>query len=318
MKRILTLTVLVLCIFSYGYGQQNVRGGDFESWKYITAHNFYEPDSSIFSTLNILDTVPGSPGVTVYPCDTAHGGIYSARLVTRKLELSPGFFIKIPGVIGTLKINFVTSSAILGIPYPYGSTKPVNFSGYFKSYPLLNDSSAAVILLSKWNTTSRLRDTLAYNRIAIHGIIDSWTLFDTPVTYLDPNTTPDSLTILLTSCGGFNASNFLGSIGQAGSTALFDDVNLTGVSGFPLLLMPSVGVRLSPNPANDYMNILITEPVSNGYFEVYDAQAKLIRCFPLTGFSGKINVSSLSSGMYYYKLTEENKLLNSGTFAITK
>ena len=77
MKKIISLAVLVLCIFAYGYGQQNVYGGDFEHWQYITKHHCYEPDSSIFSTLNILDSV-GS-GITVYPCDTAHSGNYSAR-----------------------------------------------------------------------------------------------------------------------------------------------------------------------------------------------------------------------------------------------
>ncbi len=319
MKKIITLAVFVLCIFAYSYGQQNVYGGDFEHWKYITQHHYYEPDSSMFSTLNILDTIPTPSGITVYPCDTVHGGTHSVRLVTGLIDLSP-LLIKIPGCIGTIKINWTTQKAILGIPYPYGTALPTRFSGYYQSYPILIDSSAAVLLLSKWNFTTQpqRRDTLAYNRLAFHGTITSWTAFDTAVTYRDHFTIPDTLTILLLSCAGFNASNMFGSVGQVGSMAMFDDVNLTGVSGFPLLLMPSVKVKLSPNPASQNLKIELGNSLENGYFEVYDAQAKLIRQHSINGNSGQISVSDLSAGTYFYKLTENNKLLNSGTFVVAK
>ena len=315
MKKSISLTVLVLCIFTVGYGQQNVRGGDFEHWKYNTGHHYYEPDSSMLSTLNILDTTPTPPGITVYPCDTAHNGNYSVRLVTRYIDL---LHVVIPGVIGTIKINWINDRAILGIRYPYGTTLPVRFSGYYQSYPLLNDSSAAVLLLSKWNTSTHKRDTLAYNHLTFHGTIDTWTAFDTAVAYRDHTTIPDSITILLLSCAGFNATYMLGSVGQIGSMALYDDVNLTGVSGFPLLLMPSVKVKISPNPATRFLKIELGSNIENGNFEVYDAQAKLIRQVPLNGNTGQVNVSDLNSGMYFYKLTESTKLLNSGTFIVIK
>jgi hypothetical protein len=315
MKKNVSLAILVLCIFKYGYGQQNIRGGDFEHWKYNTVHHYYEPDSSIFSTLNILDTIPTPSGITASPCDTAHSGTYSVRLVTGYIDLVHAV---IPGVIGTIKINWATDIAILGIPYPYGGTLPTRFSGYYQSYPLANDSSAAVLLLSKWNSGLHKRDTLAYNRLAFHGIINSWTAFDTAVTYRDHSKIPDTLTILLLSCAGFNATYMLGTVGQVGSMALFDDVNLTDVSGFPFLFIPSVNVKLSPNPATRLLKIKLGSNIENGYFEVYDAQAKLIRQVPLNGNMGQINVSDLSAGMYYYKLTESKKLLNSGTFIVTK
>jgi len=317
MKKPILLAVLVLSIFAYSYGQQNLRGGDFEHWKYITQHHYYEPDSSIFTTLNILDTIPTPSGITVYRCDTAHSGNYSARLVTGHITLGQTN-ITVPGVIGTIHIRWSEDKAILGIPYPYGSTRPIRFSGYYQSYPISGDSSSAVVLLSRWNTATHHRDTLAYNRLVFHGTINTWTKFDTAVTYFDQSTAPDSLTLLYLSCAGFNATNMFGSVGQVGSMALFDDVNLTGVSGFPLLLMPSVKVKLSPDPASQYLKIEFGRNIENGYFEVYDTQAKLIRQIPVNGISEQFGVSDLSAGMYYYKLTENKKLLNSGTFIVTK
>jgi hypothetical protein len=314
MKKLVSLVVILLCILSYGYGQQNPRGGNFESWKLNTKWHYYEPDSSFFSTLNALDSV--GAGISVYRCDTAHGGNYSARLVTRIITYLDS--VRIPGVIGTLKISWLTEKAILGIPYPYGTTLPTRFSGYYESYPLLGDSSGAVLLLSKWNSSTKHRDTLAYNRLVFRGTVDSWTKFDTPVNYIDQSTIPDTLTILYLSCAGFNALNFFGSQGQIGSMAMFDDVNLLGVNGFPLLLMPSVNVKISPNPASDNIKIQTGRNIENGYFEIYDAQARLIRQITMNGNSKQIGVSDLSAGTYYYKLIENSKLLNSGTFIVTR
>jgi len=318
MKKIITLAVLVLCISAYSYGQQNVYGGDFEHWKYNTNGHYYDPDSSIFSTLDTLNTVETPSGITAYPCDTAHTGIHSAGLITGYIDLGLG--ILIPGVIGTIKVDMIKNKAILGIPYPYGTATPTRFSGWYKSYPISGDSSAAVVLLSKWNSTSvpPRRDTIAYNRLAFHGTIDTWTQFDVAVTYRDHTTIPDTLTILLLSCAGFNAAQMFGSVGQVGSKALFDDVNLTDVSGLPLQFIPSVKVKLSPNPASRYLNIELGSSIENGYFEIYDAQAKQIRGIPINGNSGQIGVSDLSAGTYFYKLTENGKLLNSGTFIVAR
>jgi hypothetical protein len=315
MKKIITMALFALCISAYSYGQQTVYGGGFESWKYDPIWNYFEPDSSIFSTLNKLDTIATPPGVIAYPCDTAYAGTRSVRVVTREISVIP---VTIPGVIGTIKINWVTSAAILGVPYPYGTALPIRFSGWYKSYPLLNDSSAAVVLLSKWNTGTSKRDTLAYNRLVFHGTITNWTAFDTAITYRDHSTIPDSLTILLLSCAGFNAGNMFGSVGRVGSMAMFDNINLTGVTGIPMLFRPPVTVKLSPNPASRYLKIELGSNLENGVFEVYNAQSKLIRQVAINGNSGQIGVSDLSAGMYYYNLTENNKLLNSGTFVVTK
>ena len=318
MKRIFTLVALLFCGFTFGFGQSGIYGGDFEHWKQKPIYQYFEPDSSYFSTLNQLDTVVAmQPMVTVYRCDTAHSGTYSAKTITRYFSLMD---IIIPGVIGTIKIDWVWNKAILGMPYPYGDSIPQVFSGYYQSYPVGNDSSAAVILLSKWNTASHKRDTLAFNYMAFHGTVNAWTYFETPISYFDPMTKPDSLTILLLSCGGFNALNMFGSQGQIGSMALFDDVSLTGFVGVGLrqLLIPSMMVRLSPNPASSFLNVELGSDIKDGYFEVYNAQAQLIKQYLITGKYCQINVGDLSAGTYYYKLTSNSKLLNSGTFIVTK
>lgn len=316
MKKICTLAIFVLFLFIQGFSQSGIYGGDFEHWKFNTTYQYFEPDSSYFSTLNKLDTVVAmQPMITTYRCDTAHSGNYSAKLLSRYYEF---LNILIPGVIGTAKINWASFTAILGIPYPYGDSVPRVFSGYYQSYPVANDSTAALILLSRWNPTLKKRDTIAYNCQKFHGTVNTWTQFSMPVIYRDLVHKPDSLTVLMLSAGGFNASNFFGSVGQPGTVALFDDVSLSGVNGIPLLLMPPVSVKLSPNPARDILRMELGRIVNDGNIELYNAQGKFLESHRVDGKFLQINVSRFSAGMYYYKLTCKSELLNSGTFIVIK
>jgi hypothetical protein len=318
MKKLVTLVIIVFCSFSFGFGQTNIYGGGFEHWKQTLGHRYFEPDSSMFWTLNQLDTVAAlTPLITVYPCDTAYSGNYSARLVTQNIQFMG---VVVPGVIGNLKIDWASERAILGSPYPYGDSLPQRFSGYYQSYPEGSDSSAAVILLSKWNAASHQRDTLGYNYMPFHGTVNTWTHFEMPVIYRDPNTQPDSLTILLLSCGGFNARNMFGSHGQIGSKALFDDVTVTGFLGvgLPRLSKPSFTVSLSPNPTSGLLTIELENEVKDGDFEVYNGHAQLMNRYPINGKVRQIDVSNFPAGLYYYKLTSNSKSLSSGTFIVTK
>ncbi len=311
---ILTLTVSGLALMA----QSTLPNGDFEQWIWEDhpTHpdgGYYEPGGGFFKTLNILDTIPTPPGLTCYPTDQAYAGSKAVRLITRKIDLLD---ILIPGVTGNLTIKWFTMNAALGAPYPW-ITKPSRFKGYYKAFPLNGDSTGAILLLSKWNSSTKKRDTIAYNKLIFHGIQSDYTSFDVAVDYRDNTTMPDSITVLLLSCGGYNAQNMMGSVGQVGSEAFFDDVTLTDVSGFPYLLMPEVHVILAPNPAQTSLKIKLSEQVKNGTLLILDAAGKHAGSFTLKGMETTLDVSSLSAGHYYYKLTDGKNLLNAGSFIIT-
>lgn len=312
MKKTAVIIVSLFLAFS-GFSQSSLPNGNFEGWTQ-SPHGFWEPDGGFFKTLNILDTIPTPPGITAYPCDTAHGGSKSAGLITREILLGP-VHILIPGVIGNLRINWFTQNATLGAPYIW-PTKAQRFQGFYMADPLNGDSTGAIILLSKWNGITHQRDTIAYTRLIFQGIINTWTEFDVPINYWDNTTMPDSITILLLSCGGYNAENMMASVGQVGSRAFFDDVTLTNIAGIEILLMPDVEVKLSPNPASDYLTVTLDKPVSGGVFEIYTVLGKLLQRHSLSGVSVQISVGELPGGSYYYKLTDGRKLLNSGSFIV--
>lgn len=316
MKKIFTLFAVIFLIQT-GMSQSTLPNGDFESWT-LSPYGFYEPDGGFFYTLNILDTIQLSPGVSTYPVtdlDSVHSGDKAARMITRKIDLMD---VLIPGVIGTITINWAMFNAIIGTPYTW-ATKPERFQGYYMSYPLNGDSTGAILLLSKWNTTTLKRDTIAYTKLIFHDIVDTYTLFDEAIEYWDNTTMPDTITVLLVSCGGYNAANMMGSVGEVGSQAYFDDVTLTNISGIDMLLMPEVAVTLAPNPASEIMTVTLSKQIKGGLFEVFNTQGKKITQFAVNNLSETIDVTSLKSGMYYYRLMDDGSTsLNTGSFMIIK
>ena len=318
MKKLATLFILIFIGFS-SFGQSSLVNGNFEGWFWAphpthAQQGFYEPQGPFFHTLNILDTIQAAPGLTVYRSDSAHSGNYAARVITREISLMQ---VIIPGVIGNIIINWTGMTAILGEPFTW-ATKPTRFQGYYMSFPIENDSSAAILLLSKWDNTKKQRDTVAYTKLIFHGTVDTYTLFDEPIDYWDSSKMPDSITVLLLSCGGYNAKHMMGSVGQVGSTAYFDDVTLTDIAGFQYMLMPEVNVRTSPNPTTGLLKVELSEVLKNGLFEVFNLQGKHINTYSLNGISSTFHVGDLSNGTYCFKITQDGKVVNTGTFIVTK
>ena len=316
MKKLFTL-IAVVCFVQLSFGQSSLPNGNFEEWNYNATHGYYEPGGGFFYTLNILDTIPTPAGISVYPVtdlDSVYSGTKAARLITRNIDLLQ---VIIPGVVGTIEIQWLAMNAKLGTKYIW-DTKAARFQGHYMSYPINGDSTAAILLLSKWNSSAGKRDTIAYNRLMFHGEVNTYTKFDVDIDYWDTSTMPDSITVLLLSCGGFNALNMMGAVGQLGTQAYFDDVTLTNIAGLEFILMPEVDVKLAPNPASHRMAITLSEQVKNGVFEVYNAQGKLMQSSTLNGITTTIDVSRLINGAYYYKVTDGSSGLNSGQFIISK
>jgi len=319
-KQVLLFFVFLLGFTGLNQAQQILPDGNFETWSLYTpvppAHPFNQPTGGFFYTLNMLDTIPTPPGITVYKCDTAHTGDFSARCVTRRIDV---LSILIPGVVGTLKINWITNMAILGKPFLW-TAKPQRFQGYYKSYPVLGDSSGAVLLLSKWNTSTKKRDTIAYNRLIFKGTVPDWTLFDAEILYRNNTIMPDSITLLLLSSGGFNASNMFGSVGQVGSQALFDDITLTGVAPWAVenLMNHDMKLTISPNPASDNITVRLEKAVKDGMFEICDLQGRIVARYEMPEMNARFSVSSLPAGMYFYRLRSNENTLGGGKFVITR
>jgi len=131
---------------------------------------------------------------------------------------------------------------------------------------------------------------------------------------------PDSITLLLLSSGGFNASNMFGSVGQVGSQALFDDITLTGVAPWAVenLMNHDMKLTISPNPASDNITVRLEKAVKDGMFEICDLQGRIVARYEMPEMNARFSVSSLPAGMYFYRLRSNENTLGGGKFVITR
>lgn len=322
MKKIL-LTLLALFIIKAGFMQSNIPNGDLENWFHVPVNatlSYDQPGTSPYDnflyTLNELASIPtplGPGPVTAFKEPDAHSGSYACKLVSA-MYINLGIFI--PGMLGTDSLDMTGQRAILG--KPCAGCKPVSLKGYYKFTAVSGDSCAAVCLVSKWNATTKHRDTVGFGASVFKTDVETYTAFDVPLTYAKTVLVPDSITILCVASAGFSVINFQGGVGQAGNTMYVDDLMLEYPAGIEQTLMPDVNVKVYPDPAKETLTFETSQMVKSGMIEVYNSGGKMLQTFGLNGLKNSFSVSNLSNGVYYFKLKESNHLLNAGSFVVQK
>jgi hypothetical protein len=323
MRKLLAIFMFIL-IASSAF-TQTIPNGDLENWDSLhseTTSAWWRQPSFVgvnwLGTLNSLVglavTVGGPGPETVFRTTDAYSGTYAAKLVTSHLIFGITT-IRIPGMLGTAVMDMVGVRAIIG--NPCAGCKPLHFKGYYKFEPVGEDSCAVVAIVSKWNSETHKRDTIAYGKMVQHSAVSTYTPFDIELTY-GLSGVPDTLSYLMVSSAGFNVINFMGSQGNDGSTMYVDEVSLEYPAGIEQSLMPDVGVKVYPNPASEQITVELSDKVENGRLEVYTMDGKSTGTYSLKEVKTTLQVKSLSPGTYYFKLMENNHLLNTGTFLIVK
>jgi hypothetical protein len=324
MKQLFTFVLLCIALSNVS-AQSNVPGGNFENWHTVTlsASLNYEdigtdPTDNWTSTLNSLKAVPASAGgpgpVTVFKTTDKNSGTYAAKAVSAALPLGP-VTVFIPGMVGTATLATVGIKAYLGKPCI--DCKPLKFKGYYKFEPVNGDSCAAIILLSKWNAVSKMRDTIGYGKMVQRNPVTTYTQFEIPVNYRSTGSVY-SITLLMVSSAGLNVFNFMGCVGQVGNTMYVDDLMLEYPTGIEQVLMPEVAVKTYPNPASEVLNIELSKLLKSGSFEIYSNGGKLVGTYPVAEQKKSISTYNLSNGAYYYRLLDGKSLVNTGTFSVNR
>jgi len=191
--------------------------GDFENWETISHGNasYEEPISGWWTSLNML-SVLGGP-ITLNKSTDAYSGNYSAKLETKKW----GDDFIIPGLLAAGYFDPTASigrNVIQGKPF---TQKPLSIKGYYKFLSVDNDSAGIYAALSRYNTTTNKRDTIAIAKQAIYNTIINWELFDIAFEYKISDLIPDTIFVVFTS--SLAGSQF---IGNEGSTLWVDNVAL--------------------------------------------------------------------------------------------
>lgn len=134
----------------------------------------------------------------------ATAGDYAVELVTQ--DVLPGIIL-----LGDIELETYTPSG--GIPF---TSRPTGFSFSYKYAPVGDDEGLAIALLTKWNQTEQVSDTVGAGFFMIQEAQADYTRADVPV-YYQSDEIPDTINI------GFISS---GETPQAGTVLTVDELEM--------------------------------------------------------------------------------------------
>ncbi len=278
MKKILFTTLLSCVGYALSFGQ--IPNAGFESW---TGNNPTGWTTSNDITMpNAITCTQGSPGKV---------GASYIKLTSKTVSnsVTSGFAV-------TGNINVMNANAAPGFPY---AKRPTDFTGAYKYTPKTGDLCFIYAVLTKWNTLTKVRDTIAEATLTNNSQVSNWTTFTIPFNYKG-NAMPDTACILLTSSGD-NAVD--------GSTLSVDDLAFSGgVTGINVVHKTAGGMSVYPNPARDQLAVEFNNEGANANIQLYDVLGNVVYEEKTQDNKNTIDVSQLSKGNYFLKISSDKNV----------
>jgi len=304
---------------------QPFPNGDFETgWVNPPPSGYYGPydefDTKFFYTLNSLYATWNSAG----PIDRTayketlnpHGGKICMKLVSGKAPTGEDIFL--PGFVGTIDKEFVdqflhndekvtTTRDWGGLPAPHA------LEVWYRYLPVGGDSALIQI-----GFTNFVGDPLIVNeKRIIKKETSTWTKLPIPIPEQYRDQPFDEIQLIFSASAGVNFDKMKQCKGVYGSTLWIDDVYLNYDLGIKQNLFSTLKANAFPNPATEVLNFELNEEFT-GVIWVYDLSGRKIMESNISGTQSQLNISSLSSGNYIYKLMNENTIFAQGKFVVAK
>lgn len=247
-KMLLFIFACTLCM-NFLMAQPTIPNNGFEQWT-----DTITPASWGTSNLN-LGFFAFTP---VTQTTDKHSGSYAMKLKTINDSILLGL---LPGLAVTGTLDLFGGGISGGVPM---SVKPESFSGWFKYNNVNGDTMAIIVILTKWNGTSR--DTIGFGGVMTNQAVPAYTPFNQPIQYNIPNVVPDTFQVICISSAGYAP--------QENSTLYVDDLSFVGTLGdkMPLAMFLQ---KVYPNPSDGIFNLTLADESVNTV-KVYNMMGQVI------------------------------------------
>ena len=282
MKRIIIL--LSAIIFTSSAIAQIPNSG-FEIWtsagSYMTPTGWDNMDS-MTSSLSVYSCMQGTPGSP---------GSYFLKLVSKNAGLGV-----VPGIAMSGKMNVTTMQPQSGFAL---ASRPQSLTGSWQYMAYGSDQGFIYAQLTKWNTTTMKRDTVAVALQNLTGMVMAWGTFTINLNYLS-GSYPDSALIILSASGASPVNN---------SYLYIDNLAFTGsVPGTAVantLLNNSISVY--PNPTKNLVVIESNNLVTGTKVQCIDVVGKIVKEDIISAGTNKysLNIQGLQTGTYFVKISNQ-------------
>ena len=216
-----------------------------------------------------------------------------------------GMELFIPGVVGTIDVDFANIDATLGYPF---TSRPLGMKGYMKYAPVNGDSASIFVELKRYNEDLGKSQMIGRGELIFKEAVADWTEFDLTIEYKS-QVQPDSITVLFVASAGYNFDNFLACQGQKGSSLWVDDVQLYYEEATPepdpsanenAALAAS---RLYPNPSADgRFNLQLSEACR---VQVLSVTGQLLQDQEMAAGVQALDLSKYAPAYYVVRLSNE-------------
>jgi hypothetical protein len=306
-KQVLSLFAIVALAVT-AYAQPNAG---FETWSSSVGEDIQPTGWVSYNvfTASLIDPGNTNPtSVTQAPSPDNYQGTYSAKITTIDLVTNPSSST-IPNRGGYLmagNVSFVSPYLHAG----YASTqRPATFSYAAKYTPVNGDSAFCMVMLSKWNGSSR--DTIAIGYDYMPVAIGAYQVRNINLIYdVAFNTTfPDTAQIFFSASGLFAP--------QVGSSLWVDALAFTGWVGVNESVLNS-GVDVYPNPSSTVTNF---DVISDEAYQVVitDMTGREVNRLMISNKKAKLDSYLMAAGAYTYSvITKENEVISRGKFSVAQ
>ncbi len=256
---------------------QTIPNNSFETW--ATAGPFFSPSGWA-----------GGPGVK--QSNQPHTGSWALQCsVDTITNPSTSTLDTVAG--STYSGAMTMGPPVPGAPLPGFATtsRPDSLTGFFKYHALGTDTCTIVATLSRWNTTSHVRETVGF-ALFTNGINDSvYKRFSVPLTYL-LTATPDTCVVQVM-CANQQAPKHMG------TTVWVDDLAFANHSTVEVnTINTGNAAMVYPNPFSSILNVTESENAKIAAVELFNLAGQQI--LQTTGKT--LNTSGLPNGNYFLSI----------------
>ncbi|MCD6010877.1 MAG: Secretion system C-terminal sorting domain [Flavipsychrobacter sp.] len=295
------LSTLFSALLLSGITFAQIPNAGFETWTHSTSGGGYDtPDGW-------GNTNPYTSLASTYTCKK---GTTSPSAGSSYLKLTTeNCGVVVPGVAATGNINVtgLPSTPTVTITGGFANTsRPATLNGQWQYMAATGtDQAHIIVFLSKWNTSTNKRDTVAYTDSALTGMAMSWAPFSINLKYYSGKF-PDTALIILSSSNASTTTAAVGSYLWADALAFAGSVP-SGVITVNNKVNPTV---IFPNPASSNASIFyFSNEGGEVKISVVSVDGKTVSTQKVRTTRGEnslpLNIAGLPHGIYSIKIDSE-------------
>lgn len=266
-----------------------IPNGGFENW--IDMGTYSNPES--WGTLNnkwasstIFTATQGTPG---------NPGSSFLKLTSKTIGPTVKNGTAVSGIIDSMNVV-----PISGFPF---TGQPVAFTGQWQHMIFGTSQGHITVILTKWNSSLNIRDTVAIANKTLEGMAMSWEFFSIPFVYFNM-TPPDSCIIFMQASGDFP---------EVDDYLWVDDLDFIGTVGLESTNLAVINsISVFPNPLTDGIVTISFQSISSAIVnvELYTVSGELIfsEGYSVTSNQIQIDLGKIAEGIYFLKVRDGEKI----------